>query len=192
MKNILSAFLYVFAIIMAVVLIIALYTFNFKDGGGSLFGINSLDVKNQSYTIEGKTFTLKNGTFTEGNRSVRIFGEPVYGDLNKDGKKDAAILLVSNPSKDGAFYYSVLAVSNGNKHTTTNVMLLGYEIAPQTVEIREGRAVYNYAERRTDEPMTAQPSVAKSVWIHYNAETNEIGEFVKNFEGESNLPKNNQ
>jgi hypothetical protein len=64
-------------------------------------------------------------------------------------------------------------------------MYLGDRIAPQTLEVRDGRAVFNYAERRGDEPMSAQPSIGKSVWVHYDKGSNSIGEWVSDFEGES-------
>jgi hypothetical protein len=153
------------------------------------------DVKNMSYRIGSETFVLTNGKAEKdmvgsvSKNTLMMFGEPVYGDLNGDGKTDAALLFANDAGGSGTFYYAVLAINNGNDYTPTNAMFLGDRIAPQTVEIQDGRAVYNFAERKGTEPMTAQPSIGKSVWVHYDAKTNEIGEWVKDFEGESNLPK---
>lgn len=63
-------------------------------------------------------------------------------------------------------------------------MFLGDRIAPQNINIMDGRAVYNFAERKADEPMTTPPSIGKSIWIHYDQINNQIGEWVKDFEGE--------
>ncbi|MCX6736189.1 MAG: hypothetical protein NTZ13_03845 [Candidatus Parcubacteria bacterium] len=157
---------------------------------------NSMDLKNMSYVVNKEVFELKNGKaekeYTPGSASkntLTMFGEPVYGDLNGDGKTDAAILLANDPGGSGTFYYAVLAINRGTNYIPTNAMLLGDRIAPQTVEIHDGRAVYNFAERKGTDPMTTQPSIGKSVWVHYNEKANEIGEWVKDFEGESNLPK---
>lgn len=153
----------------------------------------TLEVRNATYTIDGQSFTLSNGKvvmeIAPGSASkqvVQIFGEPVLGDLSGDGKEDAAVLLVRTNGGSGTFYYAVLVLSDNGLSKTTNALLLGDRIAPQTVEIHEGQAVYNYAERKAGEPMTAQPSIGKSLYIYYDAKSGEIGELVKGFEGEAN------
>lgn len=197
MKKNLNTPLLIIVLIVALVLIAGIYKFNFADGGDSTpeannSTVDTTDVKNSSYIIDGQTFTLINGIaeieITPGQATkhiVSIFGEPVYGDLNKDGKNDAAIMLVSNPGGSGTFYYAVLAISTSSTYTTTNTLILGDRIAPQTIEIRDGRALFNYVERKANEPMSAQPSIGKSLWIHYDMKTGEIGEWVKDFEGEA-------
>jgi len=45
--------------------------------------------------------------------------------------------------------------------------------------------VVNYAVRAPGEPMTARPSVGKSVWLKLDPQTMQFGEVVQNFEGES-------
>ena len=112
--------------------------------------------------------------------TLSIFGEPVYGDLNGDGKNDAVILLVNNPGGSGTFYYAVLAMnSNDDKYMPTNTIFLGDRIAPQTVEIHDGVALFNYVERKAGEPMTTRPSMGKSLWINYDAKTGQISELKK-------------
>jgi heat shock protein HslJ len=150
------------------------------------------DPKNASYTIDGNVFTLKDGKASQDiaprsatKNTLQIFGEPVYGDINGDSINDIAILLVNNPGGSGTFYYAVLAVSKNGTHSVTNALLLGDRIAPQTIAVSNGRAVYNYAERKAGEPMTTPPSLGKSLYVHYDAATGEIGEWVKDFEGES-------
>jgi hypothetical protein len=93
--------------------------------------------------------------------------------------------LVNTTGGSGIFYYAALVINNGTAAKATNAMLLGDRIAPQTVEIHDGIALYNFVERKGTDPMTAQPSIGKSVWVYYDKPKNEIGELVKNFEGES-------
>ena len=132
-------------------------------------------VKNLSYIIDGTTYTLIDGKNAAG--TVQLFGEPVYGDLNSDGDStDAAVLLTYNPGGSGTFYYATLALKTNGEYRVTNTLLLGDRIAPQTVEIHEGRAVFNYAERKATDPMTTQPSIGKSAMILYDASTNTISQ----------------
>ncbi len=179
------------SIIIFIGAVIILGIYNFTSPKTSEVSEGDGDVKNISYVLDGETFTLVDGKISvettldsESKRTIMIFGEPIYGDLNGDGAEDAAVLLTSSGEGSGTFYYAALAIATGTTYTSTNALLLGDRIAPQNIEIHEGRAVYNYAERNVGEPMTTLPSVGKSLWIHYDAKNGEIGEFVKNFEGE--------
>ena len=91
------------------------------------------------------------------------------------------ILLFPNwgfNSRRGSLFYAVLAINDSGNYKTTNTILLGDRISPQTVEIHDGLAVYNYAERKADEPMTTQPSIGKSLFVKYDTKTEKI-EVVK-------------
>ena len=103
-----------------------------------------------------------------------IFGEPVLGDLNGDGLIDKAVWLTEEPGGSGTFFYAEFLMNTGSGYKTTNTVFLGDRIAPQTLEISNGQAVYNFAERKITDPMTAQPSVGKSVWVNYYKETDKI------------------
>lgn len=147
---------------------------------------NGPDVKNISYLVGNEGFTLINGRSEKpivdstAKNTLTMFGEPVYGDLNGDGLEDAAVLLVNDSSGSGTFYYATLAIKNNdNSYKATNALLLGDRIAPQTVEIHDGQAVYNYADRNANEPMTAQPSVGKSFYIQYDKNSGQISELIK-------------
>lgn len=151
-----------------------------------------------AYTIDGTEYVLENGVHTApaapGSASmttVRLFGEPTYGDLDADGDEDAAVLLTYSADGSGTFFYAAIARKAGDVYISTNTLLLGDRIAPQTVEIRDGRAVYNYAVRMESEPMTTPPSIGKSLWIHLDSVTGEIGEWAKDFEGEVDTARMN-
>ncbi len=152
-----------------------------------------VDIKSLTYTIDGYDFVLDNGLATRSLapessflETVRVFGEPVYADLDGDGDKDGAIWLEHQPGGSGTFYYAALALKEGDTYVSTNVMLLGDRIAPQTLNIEEGRAVYNFAERRADEPFTTRPSWGRSVYVQLDKNSGQIGEWVKDFAGEGN------
>lgn len=177
-------------VIIVIVVIGVVLFINYDNKNVSAPVSNNSSVLNNSYTVDNHIFNLVNGKAeiatpnSSSKNTLSIFGEPVYGDLDKDGDNDAALMLVNNPGGSGTFYYAVLAINNNGSYVATNTMLLGDRIAPQTINIQDGRAVYNFAERKGTDPMTTPPSIGKSVWVYYNAKDNTIGEWVKDFEGE--------
>ena len=145
-----------------------------------------------TYTIKGVDYALKDGKIEKeivpGSASkevVRIFGEPVYGDLDADGDADAVMYIQQDMGGSGTFYYAAVAVNDDGNYKGTNAMFLGDRIAPQTVEIHDGRAVVNFAERAAGENFAVAPRMGKSVWIHLDVARMNIGEWVKDFEGEA-------
>ncbi len=132
------------------------------------------DIMNTTYELESESVKLINGKHEReaapGSASkvtTMIWGEPVVGDLNNDGQEDAAVILTHSGGGSGTFYYVAAAVKDpaGEQYAGTNAILLGDRIAPQTISIHEGIITVNYAERRSDEPMTAQPSVGVSKYL---------------------------
>jgi len=185
-KTIKSITFWVVAIV-AIFVILGVYKFNFNNTEDTSNPKSMLkDVKNLTYNVGGETFNLIGGIAVNEiipnsatKNTLSIFGEPVYGDLNGDGQKDAAIILVNNPGGSGTFYYAVLAIDGNGRYKATNAILLGDRVAPQTVEIHDGVAVFNYAERKAGEPMTTQPSIGKSLRVIYDVKTGKITEVIK-------------
>lgn len=171
-------------------LIISILVFLSLKSKNNIPILDNSSVLNIAYNVDGNTYNLVNGKAelaienSSAKNTLSIFGEPVYGDLDKDGDDDAAILLVYNTGGSGTFYYASLVINNDGKYLATNTMLLGDRIAPQTVEIQDGHALYNIMQRNITDPMTTPPSIGKSIWIYYNTQDNTIGEWVKDFEGE--------
>lgn len=146
---------------------------------------NEMVVKNSplniSVTIDGEKIEFLNG-YAEREAApgsslrdvVIIFGNPTFGDLNGDGTDDAAMYLVRDSGGSGVFVYAVLAISDKDKFVGTNAIFLGDRIAPQNINILDNRAVFNFADRKPDEPFSVKPSVGKSVWINYDPQSGEI------------------
>ncbi len=150
------------------------------------------DPMNIFYTIKGERVLLSKGKAerevvpgSASKEKVMIFGEPVYGDLDKDGDKDAVMFLTVDYGGSGLFYYVVVALLENGKYVGTNAMYLGDRIAPQNINIIDGKAVANFADRMASENFSIQPSVGKSVYVYIDKAKMEIGEAVQNFEGES-------
>lgn len=181
----------VVGIIFFLIIGLLILTKNFEKYG---FGKSKNSLKNFSVIVSGQKFDLINGRAevefapnSATKNKVYIFGEPVTGDLNGDGKDDAAEFLVNEPGGSGSFFYAVLLINQGDSYKATETMFLGDRIAPQNINIIDGRAVYNFAERKAGEPFSTPPSVGRSVWVHLDTKTNQIGEWVKDFEGETDL-----
>jgi len=126
-------------------------------------------------TLGDRTFIMSNGFAAQEavprsatQDTIRVIGGPALGDVNRDGHRDAALLIENDPADGGAVYYAVLAVNDAGSYHATNALLLGDRIAPLTVDFLDGRFVYNYYERGPGEPMTARPTVQKSFWIRFD------------------------
>jgi len=98
-----------------------------------------------------------------------VFGQPVFGDLNEDGNKDAALFLMHKPGGSGTFYYVAAALNANGTFRGTNAVLLGDRVAPQTIEVRNAVVIAKYADRRTEESMSTPPSVGMSKYLAIRA-----------------------
>ena len=127
---------------------------------------------NATFLIEDKPIKLTNGKAEQesapGSVSkilTSIFGETLYGDLNDDGKDDAAMILVHQTGGNGTFYYAVVAINNDGYYRGTNAVFLGDRISPQNEEIRNGILMANYADRKPGEAMVIDPSVGVTKYM---------------------------
>jgi hypothetical protein len=167
--------------VIAAVAIAGFIRFNVTDGGDLLPPKPPAELTDLAITIDDQKFTMSNGVAeipaTPGSaikNTIRLVGEPVMGDADGDGDLDAALLIQNDPGGSGTFYYAVAAINNGGVYRASNALLLGDRIEPQTVEFTDGRFAYTYAERRAGEPMTAHPSVEKTVLITVDKSTGVI------------------
>lgn len=194
-----TLFTLVAVIVGLILLTLAAVFISSRTGGANLpaptdtnNGVVKSDYKNISYTIEGKAVTLTNGRsempIVQGSASkeiVQFFGNEATGDLNGDGLADTAFLLTQTSGGTGVFYHIVVALKTQEGYIGTNSINLGDRIAPQTTEIKDKVLAVNYAIRKPGEPMTTSPSAGKTMWIKVDTKTNEIIEWVKDFEGEA-------
>jgi hypothetical protein len=118
------------------------------------------DFKQTSFTVDGTPTTLTGTT--------KYFGNEATGDLNGDGKVDEAFIFTQQPGGSGTFYYVAVVLRTAGGWQGTDAVLLGDRIAPQTTEIKNGLLIVNYADRLASEPFSAQPSVAKSMYLRVN------------------------
>ena len=174
MKKISIIFVWGVIIVVSLIAVVSFLKFNYTDRvDAGLPVAKTSSPLDTTYTIGDQPYALLGGHVEKEvapdsamKEKVSVFGEPVYGDLDADGDLDAALFIVQESGGSGVFYYIAVAVNDGGVYKGTNAMLLGDRIAPQTIEVRNGRAVANYAERKANEAFSVAPSVGKSIWIH--------------------------
>ena len=126
-----------------------------------------VDPLNATYTIDRRSVTLSNGIFEEpaapgsaAKATTRLLDKRAVGDVNGDGRSDAAVLLTVNGGGSGTFYYlSALLGTGAGKSASTNALLLGDRIGIDAVKIGSGRILVDTVDRSAGEPFTTSPSV---------------------------------
>ncbi len=153
--------------------------------------------KNATYSIDGVPVTLVDGIAetpaAPGSASMvktEYFGNEVSYDFNADGRMDTAFLLTQTGGGSGTFFYEVAALDLPDGYVGSAGVLIGDRIAPQSSRIisdagKEGVIEVNYADRKSDESFTTEPSVGKTVLLKLDIATMQFGEVVRDFEGEA-------
>jgi len=134
--------------------------------------IKNVSAKDMAYLIENEIVTLKNGLsekeIAPGSASkiiTKYFGNETVGDLNNDNVPDTAFLLTQEGGGSGTFFYVAVLLSSQQGYVGTNAILLGDRIAPQISEIKNGKIIVNYADRKAGEPFSTAPSVGVSKYF---------------------------
>lgn len=193
MKKILLSIIVLIAILVGGFFVLNSYIYNEKQGEqNDALPEKFEDFKEVTFWISGEPVTLIDGvaqaiTSLGGTSEtvVHYFGNEVKHDIDGDGVEDIVFLITQETGGSGTFFYAVGALKRDTGYTGTHAVYIGDRIAPQTTEKGEGRQiVVNYADRAPGEPMTAQPSVGKSLWLLLDVDSLQFGEVVQGFEGE--------
>jgi hypothetical protein len=129
------------------------------------------------YLIDGEAYALHDGQAVvetapkaASKTEIKVFGEPVRGDLDGDGVADAAVLLVQTTGGSGTFYYVAAAFNRGGMFYGTQAVFIGDRILPRQLTIRYGVVIVDYADRLPDQSMATPPSVEVSKYLVSRAE----------------------
>lgn len=144
--------------------------------------------KNASYVLDGQTIILQNGVseteIVQGSDTkmvTKYFGNEVTGDFNGDGRNDIAFLLSQETGGTGVFFYLVVALNTHGGYAGSHGYFIGDRIAPQSTQLGEGSSIIvNYADRAPGEPLSAEPTVGKSIKLLLDVDSMVLHEVVKN------------
>lgn len=126
---------------------------------------------NASYLLGNENVTLANGVFEKkvapnsaAVNKTQVWEQPVIGDLNADGKEDAAVGLINSPGGSGTFYYIAAAIKDADtkSYKGTNAVLLGDRIQLSKISIENNIITVVFNARKPGEAMTATPTVSVS------------------------------
>jgi hypothetical protein len=130
------------------------------------------DPLNATYSIEGRTVRLQGGRseisitpHSVTTMKTVVYGKPVHGDLDGDGHKDTAILLIHDPGGSGTFFYVAGALIIDGTFRGTNAVLLGDRITPPDLQIHNGILIARYADRGHGEAMGATPTIQMAKYL---------------------------
>lgn len=128
--------------------------------------------RDATYLIDDMEYVLKEGQVTietfpgaASKTVLKIYGEPVSGDLDDNGAVDAAIVLVQTTGGSGTFYYVAAALNREGNFVGTRAVLVGDRITPRQLAIRYGVVFIDYADRWPGEAMAMPPSLDKSKYL---------------------------
>lgn len=154
--------------------------------------VENSSPKDATYLIEGDSYTLVDGRAvveaapnSASKNVVTMFGEPQFGDMNRDGDDDALVILALTSGGSGTFYYAAIAANVNGEYKGTDAILLGDRIAPQTHYVKNERGMVNYSVRNPGESFEVQPSIEQSLHLQLDKENLRLIQVEVNFEGEA-------
>jgi dienelactone hydrolase len=128
------------------------------------FGARDLTLgvlKNLEYSVavsEGKPVKLVDGRYDKSEpveeRFYVIATDSVgFGDFNGDGRKDAAIVIVSGTGGSGVFEDLALVLSGDEKPQVIPGVMLGDRVKVYNITVREGEVVVDLVQQGPKDPM---------------------------------------
>ena len=126
------------------------------------------DLKNAEYPIDlfpTGSVRLEDGHFSEpaapGSASMnRVFMEDTIaiGDINSDGKDDAASILIGSTGGTGAFYYLAASLNQDGHVIPVATTFLGDRIIVYDISIEKDNIHITYFVHAPDQPMAEEPT----------------------------------
>ena len=128
------------------------------------------------FTSTGKA-ELKDGLFQESavpgsatKTMVSLGKDHAFGDVNDDGAEDAAVTLIVNPGGSGTFTYLALVINEDGMAKPMPSVLLGDRIIVRSLAIQPGAVFVTMLTRKSDEPMSAEPTVEVALTFRLQAD----------------------
>ncbi len=124
-----------------------------------------------TYEVDEEMITLVKGKASEeaapGSAAIittEVFGEPVTGDIGA-GPDSSVMFLIQRSGGTGVFIYVVAAYTEAGQFKGSKAYFVGDRISPQNIRISNGVIEVNYATRKENEPMYAEPTVGVTKYL---------------------------
>lgn len=115
-------------------------------------------LKNSEYIVSGEKIKLTNGiyehgTIAKGDLLLLEIGEVTFGELNSDGKEDAAVILKSSGGGSGVFTELAAVINkNGIPYHVASVEI-GDRVKIQSISIKSEQIIVNMLKHGPSDPM---------------------------------------
>lgn len=130
---------------------------------------SGLNLGNQTYSIDEASITLKDGVASQkvasssATMTTKLLVGTAFADVDRDGKKDAVVLLRNEAGGTGIFYYAALVTSNNGSPKVSKAVFLGDRIRIQEITISQGIVMIDIRERGVDSSFVGMPDVPKAL-----------------------------
>ena len=137
------------------------------------------DLANHTYPSEFSAtgrVTLKAGQYSEpaAPDSASLMAVELItsaaGDLNGDGRADAAAILVTNAGGSGSFYELAVVIAQGQGEEVMSVALLGDRTPVTHLSIRDEKVIVELRTRGPDDPMAVTTRTERRQYIWRNGQ----------------------
>jgi hypothetical protein len=123
-------------------------------------------LKNATYRIGVEKINLKNGTYRDGTIKDGNFFEvnfvtAAFGDLNKDGNNDAAVIYFSNGGGSGCFFELAAMENQNGKPVQVASVELGDRPEVKSISIKGGKIILKMVVHGPNDSM-ARPTVKQT------------------------------
>lgn len=133
-------------------------------GAGASMTLDQL--KNTTYLVDGDKIKLKNGTYqagtiAEANYLLVKFETAALGDLNNDGKNDAAVIYFYNGGGSGCFVILAAMLNQDGNPVQVASEELGDRVEVKSIAIRGGKIILTMLVHGPKDGM-AKPTVRQT------------------------------
>lgn len=130
---------------------------------------SDLDIENRTYTIDARDIALSGGesSLTVASTSIvlktKLIPGTAYADIDKDGVRDAVVLLRNEAGGDAVYYYSAVVLSGNGTPSVSKAVLLGDRIRIKEITIAGNVVMIDVRERPVDPAFVGVPDVPKAL-----------------------------
>ena len=118
------------------------------------------DLKNGEYQTEFSSSGKINGIYKEKivpdsftELVVTLSDKMAFGDLNGDGEKDAAVILIINPGGSGTFRYLAAVINQNGAPNHVASQLLGDRVKVKSLSIKSGEITVKMITHGPSDPL---------------------------------------